>query len=151
MIYNPGATLSQIVRPKTGNQSVTASTTLVDDEDLQFPVGAGETWVVDVFLKVEFNTAGQIKVAFNGPSAMNFVSLAASLTPEAIVPSTGATSTLDTAVPLVCVLATGGMVQMRCAFATSQAGTFAVRWAQNTSNAAATTVKEGSYLIANKV
>jgi len=151
MVINPGTSLSQITRAKTGNQSVTASTTLVDDEHLQFPVAAGEIWVVDVFLKVEFNTAGQIKVAFNGPSSMNFVSLAASLTSEGIVPSTGVTSVLDTAVPLVCALATGGMIQMRCAFAASQAGTFAVRWAQNTSNAAATTVREGSYLVAQKI
>jgi hypothetical protein len=141
---------STIIKGKESDESVTASTTLQDDDLLSFSVESGQTWIIDAFLKVEFNTLGQIKVALNGPS-VEFASVSATLIPEAIVPSYGTVSALATGIPLVSVGATGGMVKISAALSASASGTVSIQWAQNTSNGAATTVKAGSYMIANRI
>lgn len=65
------AVMSQI-RPvvirKTGDESVTSSTTLQDDDHLVFPIGANEIWHVRYALLYSASTAGDCKINVTVPS-----------------------------------------------------------------------------------
>lgn len=54
---------------KTADSAMAATTALVDDADLQFPIGANEVWEADFVLDMTgTNTTGDIKLAVNVPS-----------------------------------------------------------------------------------
>lgn len=147
-----GAQLSKVTAVgKTNDESVTSSTTLQDDDHLFFTGAPNTLYVVDFYIRAEFNTLGQIKIAINAPSA-NFVSLNAAMIADGVVTAQGTANALATAVPLVITGATSGMVHAHVGILIgSTGGQVVLQWAQNTSNGTATTVKAGSYLIANQI
>jgi hypothetical protein len=54
---------------KTADSAMAATTALVDDADLQFPIGANEVWEADFVLDMTgTNTTGDIKLAVNVPA-----------------------------------------------------------------------------------
>lgn len=150
MIISSSEPQNLIVRGKIQDESVTSSTALQDDNHLTFPIKAGEMWAINAYLIAEYNTAGQIKVGINGPTA-NFVQIAANENCNGATPAYGTESSLNTGISLTVVGATAGIVEFVGAIAASADGTVAIQWAQAVSNGAATTVKAGSYLTAYRV
>lgn len=144
---------------KSADESLTSSTALQDDNHLILPVDANATYELQAMLFWAGNETGDIKFAFafptgatvnwaiTGPNAADagfstggtrggtqyFSSLNQTLSPTGSIDIAGSTSPLH-ARPHGTVI-TG-----------VTAGSLTLRWAQNTSNATATTVKAGSWL-----
>jgi len=148
MITNPPPSICFPV-PKTTDETVSNSAVLQADNELTFPVVAGAVYTVEAHLHAVFG-AGHISVGFSGP-ATNFASIRAQLVGDGHQPAMGATSSLATGIPLVVSSPVQGMLEVDAAFSFSESGTLSLIWAQNTSDAAATTVKAGSFLTVNRV
>lgn len=130
---------------KTSDQSVTSSTTLVNDTQLAATLAANATYFFDLALMIVANDTAQFKSQFTGPSGatanfgiMGFNTGAVfGATTRGISSSVVFTGNSTAVVPL----------WMRGNVQTSgTSGTFQFQWAQNTSNATACTVKSGSQL-----
>jgi hypothetical protein len=136
-----------IAKAKTSDESVTSSTSLQDDDDLFFAIGANETWVFILPFGLVCGASGGFKWAFSVPaSASAFGSNLAGLARLASVDLTtgsGETSSSTTA-------SNQPFIAGYCANS-STPGNVRFRFAQNVSNGTATTVKRGSILIAAKL
>src|SRR5262249_28211468 len=64
-----GVTKNEYLKVKATDQTVTSSTTVVDDADLQFPVGVSETWVVALSLYLTSSAAGGMRLNVSLPAA----------------------------------------------------------------------------------
>ncbi len=133
---------------KSADESVINSTTLHNDLELFFPVGANEKWQFEGVLLVSSETTPDFKLTFIGPTgALGSFGVEAG--------NAGGTSTK---------FASGGTLGASLTVATSGVATITVirywggignggtagflrlQWAQNTSFANATTVRAGSYI-----
>ena len=137
---------------KTADQTVTNSTTLVNDTHLKFAIRANEEWAFEAFLIVGGPTAGDIKVAFTIPAA-------ATLAWGGVCLDLAAASNTDVQI-LNIQTASGGAWGMGLqGVGTSvsiklwgtvangaNAGDLQMQWAQNTEDAAGTTVGVNSWL-----
>jgi hypothetical protein len=127
---------------KTTDQSFTSSTTLTDDTQLQFSMAANSTYAIRGCYFVSYSGGGN-RIAFNGPAATR-------IRGTVIVTNT-ATSTYDTNI----FNASGSgssVVPFNIEIAVdSSPGTFAMRIAQNSSNAGATLFETGSWIEYMKV
>lgn len=70
---NSGATAPEwanapITIPKTADETISTTTTLQDDDELSFAVGANEVWLFEIVLFGHGNTSSDIKIAFSIPS-----------------------------------------------------------------------------------
>jgi hypothetical protein len=132
---------------KVADESVTSSTTLQDDNDFTFTVGANQTYEIDGIIKVSCSSTGLLKAQFIAPSgstefinvfvnrsAADDVTFMYSPTTEYNLATTTISSTTD-------VIMIHGTVKT-----TSTAGTFKLQWAQKTSHATATTFYSQSFL-----
>jgi hypothetical protein len=134
--------------PKTSDQEVTASTTLIDDDKLSYAVATNEVWVFEFYLYTTFDTDAQIKVAVNAP-ATNFFLVTAEAFSNGVVGAVGVTSTANDPISLVNTGATNSLIKVTAVGSFAASGTVVLRWAQNTSDPVATAVKAGSYLRPN--
>ena len=125
---------------KTTDQSITSSTTFVDDTELQFAASAGVTYTI---YGVYFSTVsgGGSQYAINGPAASRIRLLVnfngSTLASTAYNSASGANS------------ATGSFAfspSFVAMITTTAAGTIAMRIAQNRSSANATVFEKGSWL-----
>lgn len=133
---------------KSALQSVTSSTTLVDESALQFGIGPNESWIFTWTLSATFAAAGQIKVAVVTPAGATQL-IVAEMLPNAIVPAFATTTTSGSGLALVCALATAGLVRVVAVVVNgATAGTVKLQFAQNTSDVTATTVTAASALTA---
>jgi hypothetical protein len=148
-----------VTRVKTADESVTSSVTLQDDDELLFPVGVNETWIMDAYLATDGATAGDIQVAVKGPTGVGGI-----FSVEG--PGTGATTATDlnvnNQVGAVAASPTGlvagtlgagtdGLVRVHAVIRNgSTAGDAVIQWAQGTSSGTATQVLTDSYLTAVK-
>lgn len=145
-----GATIATV--RKSADQSVTNSSTLVDDDELSFSIGANETYIVNVWLYTyAANNTPHIQYGFSAPSGAT-----TTWSPSSVYGASSGAS-LATAVTGTGTL-TGYVDQFdRASVMTgtiknsSTAGTVKVRWAQQVASATSTTVKAGSYIFAIKV
>lgn len=158
VFLGPGtkAELGEFFRRKAADQSVTSSTTLVDDADLQFPAVAGEVWELEGVLFAEGAQTGDLAVRVSAPSGVTGYW-------QALGPNASATAATATSVypagqafnvgPTVGMLGAGVVapVQVRGLLTVGTAGTVKLQWAQGTADATATTVHAGSYLRARRV
>lgn len=139
---------------KGADQSVTSSTTLVNDSALVVPVAASAVYDFDLQLFYTGGTTGSsdIKLAWTVPAATTIVGGALLVTnPLGVAltyftqstPATIFTASNGAANPLPVRL--WGTVTT-----SSTAGNLQLQWAQNTSNGTATTVKAGSVLTAQR-
>jgi hypothetical protein len=140
---------------KPSDQSVTSSTTLVNDNDLKHTVAADTTYHVRGIFHYTASTTGDIQFVWTGPSG-------ASVT---FVVTCVDSSTLDTAttsrigsLPSSSLAVGGrgtsfpGVIYWEGTLVTSSSsGTLQLQWAQNTSDGTATTVEAGSLLILTKI
>lgn len=136
---------------KTSDESVTSSTSLQDDNELFVTVAANTIYVVTGWLFVVSTSATpDFKSDYTAPSGATMVN---SMWGQ----GTGATSAVGS--PDMGVASTIGIAHTRGTFngglslvpfgtltVAGTAGTFRLRWAQNTSDAASVTVKAGSWI-----
>ncbi|MBI2049324.1 hypothetical protein HYT32_00190, partial [Candidatus Roizmanbacteria bacterium] len=145
---------STVAIVKSADESV-ANSTMQDDNELLFAVGTSETWAIDSNLV--YTTGGSsspdIKVAVNGPASSTCVyGVMSHAVATATNQNFGEISTCDTAVALATTATGERQVFIKGSVVTAgSTGNIAIRWAQNTSNATATVVETGSYLLGFKV
>jgi hypothetical protein len=146
-----GATVKTV--RKSADQSVTSSTTLVNDTHLKFAVAANETYIFQLWLFVyAADGTPDIKVTCTGPSgstvlwsSSQVIFNAAAATTLTSVNTSGVSADLfvdanNRAIQLYGTIANG-----------ATAGDLQFQWAQNTSSANSTTVKAGSSIFGIKV
>ncbi len=130
---------------KSANQTKTNNTTLQDDPDLQFSVGANETWTFRFVVQANANATPDIKFAVSAP--------AGSTCSVGVIDGEGAVAVGNLGCGVSSGIITGnttadvyevvGTVQTG-----GTAGTVALQWAQNTTSASAVVVYAGSFLTA---
>jgi hypothetical protein len=138
---------------KSADQSVTSSTTLVNDTHLKFAVAANETYIFQLWLfTYAADGTPDIKVTCAGPagstvlwSSSQVIFNAAAATTLTSVNTSGVSADLfidanNRAIQLYGTIANGGT-----------AGDLQFQWAQNTSSANSTTTKAGSSIFGIKV
>lgn len=136
---------------KAANESVTSSTTLQNDDHFAFSVAANASYALEGYVIYDGNTtpAGDLKAAFTVPAGAtlwwtNFGTNVSNLTQYNAATQNGTASR---------ALPTNGGTTGTISFAprgylntAGTAGTFQFQWAQNVSNATATTVFGGSWM-----
>ena len=130
---------------KTTDQSITSSTTLVDDTQLQFSMAANSVYAIRCCYFINYLTGGW-RIAFNGPTATRIRGV--------VFANTAATTTYDTNIFNIAGTAsvTASVVAFNIGITVSSSpGTFALRIAQNASNAGASIFEAGSWLEYQKV
>ena len=144
---------------KTADESVSASTTLQNDDHLTFTIDANTTWLVDAWLFVDGATAGDIKVHVAGPTSCLgkfwVGGPATNATSGTNRSSNGTVSTINSNTGLdVGTLGSGtnSLVQVHASVRNQgNAGSVTIQWAQRASNATATRVRQDSFLIAHRI
>lgn len=141
---------------KTADQSVTSSTTLVDDNQLLLSVAANAVYEMRMFIIYTAASAGDLNMTFTGPASATLdwnvggLSGTSGTSPDGVtwwgantiggndsVNGGGATSMVARPVGILITAGTSG--------------TFKMRWAQAASSGTATTVKTGSVMILQRV
>lgn len=134
---------------KNGVQSVTSSTTLVDDNDMVFTLPGSGTYVWTTFLNYTGGTLGSSDLkctfAYTGTSSFGVwggagIATSATTAIQAGGNSLGSTVSWGTSGGSFFTLHMHGSV-----FATSS-GTLKLQWAQNTSSATSTNLRQGSFM-----
>lgn len=154
LIYQyAGGASAQTVAVKAVDTAITSNATLTADPDLSVTLLTGQ-YQYELFMLFDSVAAGAgFKFSSNGtavdsratsPAVADGLVNAAAYGPklESFVGSTITYATISTSADSNGVLYKGSLL-------VSTAGTFGVSWAQNSSNASATTLRAGSYLTAN--
>lgn len=142
---------------KTSDESVTSSTTLQDDDELLFAVGANEEWVVEFFLRCDGATGGDFKATVSAPSgSTGWAGVVGPGTTATTFENATANNQLQNigAAPPVGMLGTGNSVLVLVSAYIAVGGTsgnVVLQWAQQASSGTATRVLIGSHLTAHKV
>ena len=132
----PGTTIVQ----KSADQTVSASTTFVDATDLTFSIGANAVYHFRAYLFVNTGGGG-IKTAVNGPAGLSRLRAGGPSLDYAYA------SAYDTNITFTASLGFLGLIEIIGVVVNgATAGTFAVRFAQNSSNATGCTVEQRSWL-----
>jgi hypothetical protein len=144
---------------KTGDESVTSSAVLQNDDQLLIVLNSAGTYYVDVYLFVTSaaNAAGDLSVGFSFPTGTMHFGVHA-------LDSTLASGSNGTMVTAGILSATSGssslsvgastsvtLVWVHGVFTATATGTLQFMWAQAASNASATTVRAGSHMTARQV
>lgn len=146
-----GATVKSV--RKSSDQTVTSSTTLVNDSQLKFAVAANETYIFQAWLYTyAADGTPDIKVTFTGPSgstvlwsSSQVIFNAGGSTTLTVVSSGGTTADLLVDANFRAIQLYGTILN------SSTAGDVQLQWAQNTSSANGTSVKAGSSIFGIKV
>tara|TARA_R100000808_G_C2132465_1_gene141400 strand:- start:353 stop:829 length:477 start_codon:yes stop_codon:yes gene_type:complete len=141
-IDDDGALSTQVTKFKTSAQRITNTDRLVDDDDLHFPISAGEAWVGNIVIFCTSTSAlTGLQFDLDGP---NFIRYAY-----------GDTHHMDSETSGTISLPMDADTQMRSIRFSVKAGlasgTITFRWAQATAGAASTQIDIGSHLLAWKV
>lgn len=134
---------------KTGDETVTASTTPQDDDHLTLTVTAGGIYSVEASLELTADPAGDILLTLAAPSGSS-----GGWTPVGVTLSTadgtgsirltkfayGATSSMGVTAAGLFILPKGNLI------VGDTAGSLTLQWAQAASSATPTTIKAGSWL-----
>lgn len=144
---------------KAATESVTSSTTLQNDNDFSVTLDAGKVYRIEIYLSIGGATAGDIKFAWAVTGGVAQYTSRHAVGPTIGVADITNTSmragvhNLSTSVP-VGVEATAGSHQENFLVETTTSGTsgtLTLQWAQNTSNATASTVGASSYMVITEV
>lgn len=153
-------TLLPLFARKASDQSVTSSTTLVNDNDLLVSVAASAVYELSLLLigiNAGGSSAGDLKYAFTQPTGSSCSYAQAG--PHVNWPPAVATDfeiewaarSADTGSPTtttaIGLTTTAFGVHIKGILVVgANAGTFRLQWAQNSSNASSSTLKAGSYM-----
>lgn len=138
---------------KSSDQTVTSSTTLVNDSQLKFAIAANETYIFEAWLYTyAADGTPDIKVTFTSPagstlfwSSSQVIFNAAAATTLTVVAPGGTTGDLFVDSNLRAIQLYGSVLNG------GTAGDVQFQFAQNTSSANGTSVKAGSYIYGIKV
>jgi hypothetical protein len=138
---------------KSSDQTVTSSTTLVNDSQLKFAVAANETYIFEAWLYTyAADGTPDIKVTFTGPSgstvlwsSSQVIFNAGGSTTLTVVSAGGTAADLFVDSNLRAIQLYGSILNG------ATAGDLQFQFAQNTSSANGTSVKAGSYIYGIKV
>jgi hypothetical protein len=140
--------VSQVIK-KTADQSVTNSTTLVDDNQLFYPLQVGTSYYFEALIEFTATAGGDIQLAFTIPTAATLrwgPANSIKIDPAGAIVVEGQTTTSGTAVSFG--YATGGTRQqilikgyVACG---AIAGNLQLQFAQDTADAGPTTIRNGS-------
>jgi hypothetical protein len=138
---------------KSSDQTVTSSTTLVNDSQLKFAVAANETYIFEAWLYTyAADGTPDIKVTFTGPSgstvlwsSSQVIFNAGGATTLTVVSPGGTSADLFVDANLRAIQLYGSVLNG------ATAGDLQFQFAQNTSSANGTSVKAGSYIYGIKV
>ena len=152
-----------LVATKAIDQSVTSSTTLVNDADFQFSVLANASYVIDSYLQWVGSNTGNIKFAFTFPTpgTLHWAALGPNDT-DAGFASGGTRGGSEWWIKNAQTSSPTGSIQYAASTAGlngrisgllvgQTAGTVVLQWAQLTSNATATTLKSGSWMSLRRI
>lgn len=146
-------TIPQVRAYKPTDQTVTSSTSLVNDTNLSFAIAANEVWQFELDLFATYNTtaASGMKAAFTVPSGCTLQWIDVGSGNQANVTTVSGTS--DTLVQGAIGPTSGQYMGKLIGQALNGAtpGTVQLQWAQNTSNGTATALKAGSSLLATRM
>jgi hypothetical protein len=142
---------SRVYIKRTTDQSVTSSTTPVDDDTLQLPVDPDEQWIIEVMIAISCSNTGGHLLRPTAPSGAAGVEIY-----QNGGYGTNIVNYYDTLAAPVSLQVNGlgvlMVVQYRIWLTNgSTAGTFKTRFAQMVSDATATKHLTGSYLMATRV
>lgn len=126
---------------KSSDETINSSTTLQNDDDLSFSIGANEIWSVTWFIAYTSGTTPDFKCNFSMPSgcaslSAKYDTLSSYTTGDITAPGSGFLG-----VQLIKSIFTNS----------SNAGSVTFQWAQQTSDAGDTIVHEESHLIATRI
>lgn len=144
---------------KSADESVTSSTAMQDDDELYFPVAAGEVWTAEVDLVYEGITSADIAVGWSLPAGATAVGSAFGLDIAATSSTASARFVAGAVTSGISFLSLGGVgagVQAVGRYRITvtnggTAGNVRLIWAQRVSQGTATIVKAGSTLIAERI
>ncbi len=130
---------------KTADETMTNDSTFQDDNHLFFTVLANQSWAFELFILYFAHATPDMKLQITGPSGAtaSWKDVGTLDDEVSITLSDSFLLSGNSALRIVCYR---GIFQT-----SSTAGTFQIQWAQNTSNANATTMKAGSYIIAHEI
>lgn len=135
---------------KTVDEVRSATTTLTNDAALAFPLLANKSYILRGKLFFDTSALGDFKWRHTGPASPLLVRIKrGSLAPGDTAFTTLAVDTSFSSgdIVITSAAANGGFVDFEGLIQNgANAGAFAIQWAQNTSDAGATTVRAGSYL-----
>ena len=137
---------------KLAAEAVTSSTTLQNDDELFLPVAANAFYILDCWIQFNALVGADIKIAWTVPTSatMNYSALGTGPTNytdyDTSVVSSGTARPAKGNAPTPQAISSRGHLQT-----SSTAGTLQLQWAQNTSNATATSVLAGSWIRLNRV
>jgi hypothetical protein len=141
---------------KTADQSVTSSTTLVDDNQLLLSVVANAVYELRMLLIYTAATTGDLNMTFTGPAAATLdwnvggLSGTSATNPDGVTwwgaNTIGGNDSVGGAGATNMVARPSGVL-----ITAGTAGTFKLRWAQAASSGTATTIKTGSVMILQRV
>lgn len=150
-----GGAAAFVTKYKTADESVTSSTTYqVDDHLAGFAMDNASYYKVEACLYVTGHTSGDMKAALFFTNAVQSFGLQAHVVTNngghnADAAGTGTVTSV--VIPLITssfqVLTLTGFIKSNA----TTGGTFDLNWAQNVSNATATTVKDGSWMTLTKI
>ena len=146
-----GATVAKV--RKSSDQTVTSSTTLVNDSQLKFAVAANETYIFQAWLYTyAADGTPDIKVTFTGPAGSTVL-----WSSSQVIFNAGGSTTLTVVAPgaTTADLFVDSNLRAIQLYGTilnnSTAGDLQFQWAQNTSSANGTSIKAGSSIFGIKV
>lgn len=124
---------------KTADETISSSTTLQADDALFFTLEANKSYMVDVFVLMSTGGTEDWKFQFTGPASVTFDGYVHD--GNNVRQFTEASAAIDT------FSVTEGVWHFKVSITNgASAGNFTLTWAQNTSGATNTTVKQGSVL-----
>jgi hypothetical protein len=146
-----------LVKRKTAAESVTSSTTLQDDDDLLFSIGANEEWVASCHIEAGNLTNSGLSLAVTVPAGIGAGDLRFAVMPI----SAGSTEQMRDSTNLPATALSFPPAGFGALFGSflieiwirngANAGTVQLQWAQETSHGSATAVLAGGRLIAHRV
>jgi len=148
--FSCGTDRASVTIRKSADELVTSSTTLQNDDELTFSIGANETYIVHMSVNATMSASGSIKYTVTAPSGAtcNIGSMGGDATGASAEITNGACSTTGAyggggtaSLQTIDVTITNGMAT----------GNVTLQWAQNASSGTATRVKAGSSLVAYKI
>lgn len=150
--FNPGQVLEAddlnaalgIHRYKTADETISATTTLQNDDHLFAPVEANAVYSLYLTVLYQSGTTPDFKQAFTAPAGTTFESSWFLYNPGTV--ALGTTGALGSVTGLAGTAANVPFILSATVFVGGTAGTVQWQWAQNTSDAGSTIVRKGGRL-----
>lgn len=149
---------------KSADETVTSTTTLQDDDELLFAIGASENWIAQVSLYVVTGSTADFRLAFTVPASATILvngmahGTSTDVSGSVVLAAIGDVYRIRAATPGGTISLTGSsaniawVISLEVVVANSTtAGNVTLQFAQGTSDGANTTVKASSSLIAYRV